>query len=113
MQQRFKQGDIILLDFNPTKGHEQAGRRPALVISNDDYSKIMGLYIVCPITNNTKPFPSHVPLDDRTQTTGCILCEHVRTVDLNARGAVFKEKCPEDIFEEVLDINSSFYERSE
>jgi len=47
----FHQGDIVFLDFDPTKGHEQAGRRPAIVVSNDDYSRIMGLYIVCPITN--------------------------------------------------------------
>lgn len=50
----FQQGDIVFMDFNPTKGHEQAGRRPALIISNNDYNRIMGLYVVCPITNNTR-----------------------------------------------------------
>lgn len=107
---KFHQGDIVFLDFDPTKGHEQSGHRPAIVVSNDDFSKIMGLYIVCPITNNTKPFPSHVLLDSRTQTTGAILCEHVRTMDLTARKSVFREKCPTEILEEVLDIIHSCFE---
>lgn len=52
----FKQGDIVYIDPDPTKGHKQARKRPCLVISNNDYNKIMGLFIVCPITNNTKKF---------------------------------------------------------
>lgn len=103
----FKQGDIVFMNFNPTKGHEQAGVRPAVVISNEDYHRIMGLNIVCPITNNTKPFPSHVLLDNRTNITGSILCEHVRTVDLKERNTVFKEKLPKDLLDEVLDIVKS------
>lgn len=106
----FHQGDIVFLDFDPTKGHEQAGRRPAIVVSNDDYSRIMGLYIVCPITNNTKPFPTHVPLNSRTKTTGVILCEHIRTQDFSKRNPAFQEKCPADILEEVLEIIQSCFE---
>ncbi|MFR7592749.1 MAG: type II toxin-antitoxin system PemK/MazF family toxin [Longibaculum sp.] len=109
MNHNFKQGDIIEMNFNPAKGHEQQGYRPALIISNDDYQRFMGLSIVCPITKNMKRFPTHVPLDERTDTYGCILCEHERTVDLKERDAKFKEKVPQDILEEVLNIVHSFY----
>ena len=100
----FKQGDIVYIDLDPTKGHEQAGKRPCLVISNNDYNKIIGHFIVCPITNNTKNFPTHVKLDSNTTTTGCVLCEHVKTLDLKARKATKKEECPQNILQEVLDI---------
>ena len=63
-----------------------------LIISNNDYNKIMGLFIVCPITNNTKYFPTHVNLDSSTMTTGCILCEHVKTLDLKVRKAKKKRR---------------------
>lgn len=97
------------MDFNPTKGHEQAGHRPALIINNKEYGDLMDLAIVCPITNTKNQFPVHVPLDDRTKTTGVILCEHVRTVDLAQRNAKFIEKLPDDIFQEVQDIVISFF----
>ena len=72
----FKQGDIVYIDLDPTKGHEQAGKRPCLVISNNDYNKIMGLFIVCPITNNTKNFPTHVTVSytHLTLPTNWLLC---------------------------------------
>ena len=74
----------------------------------------MGLYIVCPITNNNKEFPTHIQLDDRTKTTGSILCEHVRTVDLKARKKSKKiEECPKDILKQVLAIIGLSLELSE
>lgn len=100
----FQQGDIIAIDLDPVKGHEQSGSRPAVVISNQDYQNIMGLAIVCPITNKIKSFPSHVLLDARTRTTGAILCEHVRSIDLKARNARRIESLPEDIMVEALAI---------
>jgi mRNA interferase MazF len=97
------QGDIIFMDFNPQIGHEQAGKRPALIISNNSYNKYTNLAIVCPITNTANAFPLHVSLDDRTDTIGVILCEHVKAVDLNARNATFKESLPVDLLQEVLE----------
>ncbi|MBC7765910.1 MAG: type II toxin-antitoxin system PemK/MazF family toxin [Hyphomonadaceae bacterium] len=97
-----QKGDIIFMDFNPQAGHEQAGKRPALVVSNDRYSKYTNLAIVCPITNTDKAFPLHVSLDERTSTTGVILCEHVKALDLNARNAIYKESLPDDLLQEVL-----------
>lgn len=97
------------MDFDPTKGQKQSGNRPAVIISNNDYQKLMGLCIVCPITNNIKKFPTHVMLDSRTKITGSILCEHVRTVDLVERKSIFKEKLPKDLLDEVLDIVQSCF----
>lgn len=99
-----EQGDIIKVNFNPQRGHEQAGYRPALVVSNNIFNEKTNLVIVCPITNTDNKFPLHMPLDDRTETTGVILCEHVKTLDLNARGYKFVEKLPSDIMSKVIDI---------
>jgi mRNA interferase MazF len=98
------QGDIIILDFNPQTGHEQAGRRPALIVSNAQYHKYTnGLALVCPVTNTLTPFPLHIPLDNRTKTTGVIMCEQVKALDLNARQASFVEPLPEDLLHEVME----------
>ena len=98
------QGDIILINLDPNKGHEQAGKRPALVISNDTFNSRCNVVILCPITNTDNKFPLHIPLDERTRTSGMILCEHVRTLDLNARPNVFVEKIPDDILENVINV---------
>lgn len=102
-----KQGDIVKVNFNPQHGHEQAGYRPALIISNDIFNEQTKLAIVCPITNTDNNFPLHISLDERTTTTGVILCEHVRTLDLNARPNRFVEKLPDDILERVIDTISA------
>jgi len=106
-----KQGDIIYLEFDPQAGHEQSGRRPALVVSNNFFNNFVGLAMVCPITNTNKGFPLHVQLDERTHTTGVIMCDQSKTLDITARGAVFKEQVPEDIIEEVVDILIGIIER--
>lgn len=102
------QGDIIILDFNPTQGHEQQGKRPAIVISNDILNQHSSLIMVAPITNTDKKHPFHVPLDSRTQTTGVILCDQVKMLDLDARHATIKEKAPEEIIDEVVSLIHSF-----
>jgi mRNA interferase MazF len=102
-----KQGDIIKVSFDPNSGHEQAGYRPALVVSNNVFMKRTKLAIVCPITNTDNSFPLHVPLDTRNSTTGVILCEHVRTLDLQSRKSRFVEKVPDDILKLVTDIISA------
>ena len=99
-----KQGDIIWVNFNPQKGHEQAGYRPALVVSNNFFHAKTRLAIVCPITSTDNAFPLHVPLDERTDTAGYILCEHVRTLDLEARPYRFVERLPMDLLDEVCNI---------
>ncbi|MBP1544974.1 MAG: type II toxin-antitoxin system PemK/MazF family toxin [Oscillospiraceae bacterium] len=99
-----KQGDIIKVSFDPQSGHEQAGYRPAVVVSNDFFNEKTRLAVVCPITNTNNRFPLHIPLDERTETTGVILCEHLRSLDLNSRDHYVKERLPEDILKKVIDI---------
>ena len=99
-----KQGNIIKINFNPQKGHEQAGYRPALVVSNDFFNEKTNLVILCPITNTNNSFPLHVPLDNRTQTTGVILCEHLKALDIDTRTYKFVENLPNDILEQVINI---------
>jgi mRNA interferase MazF len=105
-----KQGDIIWLDFNPQAGHEQMGRRPALVVSNKTFNNFSNLAIVCPITNTKKNHPFHVKLDRRTKATGVILADQARILDINARKYEFIEKLPDDILWEVIDIINGFIE---
>ena len=102
-----KQGDIIRVCLDPHAGHAQAGWRPALVISNNEFMKRTKLAIVCPITNTDNGFPLHIKLDTRTQTTGVVLCEHVRTLDLRARKSKTIESVPVDILKQVTDIVSA------
>ena len=99
-----KQGTIIKINFNPQAGHEQAGYRPAVIISNDFFNQKTQLSIVCPITNTNNHFPLHIPLDSRTKTTGVILCEHIKALDLNSRTYQEIEQLPKDILEKVIDI---------
>ncbi len=103
-----EQGDIIFLEFDPQAGHEQKGRRPAFVVSNNTFNQFTKIAIVCPITNTNRRFPLHVPLDERTKTTGVIMCEQAKSLDIAARNASFLEKAPKDILEEVVDILIGF-----
>ena len=99
-----KQGDIIKINFNPQAGHEQADYRPVIVVSNDFFNKKTNLTIVCPVTNTISDFPLHVKLDERTTTTGAILCEHLKALDINKRTYKIIEPLPKDILEQVIDI---------
>jgi len=101
-----KQGDIILVDFDPTKGREQAGYRPAVVISRTEYNRKRDLVFICPITGSTKSLRFRVLLDDRTQTQGDVICEQVRVIDLLARKCKVVEELPKDLLKQVLDAVS-------
>ncbi len=87
-----KQGDIVYLDFSPTKGHEQKGKRPAFVISHGIFNKYTKMIYVCPITSNTKDFPTHYILEDTEKIKGSVLCEHLRSIDYASRNIRFVEK---------------------
>lgn len=104
----FRQGDIVIMDFDPQKGHEQSGRRPALVLSNNILNQHSAVALVCPITNTNKKHPFHVELDGRTETTGVILCDQAKMLDIRARNAQFREACPEDIWKETKELIISF-----
>jgi len=100
----FKQGDIILLNFNPTKGREQSGKRPALIISNNIYYKRTGLLIVCPISKTDNKFPLHIPIPSGLKTTGTVLTQHIRTIDPDARELTLLEELPSNKMKEILKI---------
>lgn len=106
-----EQGDIVIIEFDPQAGHEQKGRRPALVISNGTFNSRTKLAWFCPITNTVRGFPLHVVLDERTNTTGVIMCEQSKSLDFSARNVQFKEKIPLDILENVLNKTYSIIER--
>lgn len=99
-----KQGQIIKVNFDPKKGHEQAGYRPALVVSNDTFIKKTNLAIVCPITNTNNKFPLHISLDSNLKTEGVVLCEHIISLDLDARGYTIVEEVTPAFLEKVLTI---------
>ena len=96
------------MNFNPQQGHEQSGRRPAVILSNDILNHHSSMALVCPITNTNKKHPFHIELDDRTKTTGVILCDQAKMLDIKSRDAEFKEKCPEDIWNEAVELVKSF-----
>jgi len=105
------QGDIIIIDLDPVLGHEQRGRRPGLIISNDQFHhRTNNLVLVCPITNTISGFPAHILLDDRTNTSGEIMCEQVKTIDLTVRNPSYKETVPDDILDDAIDMICSFVE---
>lgn len=80
-------GDVIGLTFNPQAGHEQAGRRPALVLSPAAYNGKVGLALLCPITNQAKGYPFEVPLPEGFAVTGVVLADQVRSLDWRSRDA--------------------------
>lgn len=99
-----EKGDFITLSFDPQSGHEQKGRRPALVISNFLFNKATGLAIVCPITNTNRRVPFHLLVPDSSSLTGFVMVEQVKSIDFNTRRAKFVEKAPTQFVEDALAI---------
>ena len=97
-----KRGDIIRLELNPRIGSEQAGYRPALIISPLVYNRISKLILICPITSRQKGWPFEVILPQSLQTYGVILVDQIRSIDCQARNADFVENLPSDVLDEVL-----------
>ena len=102
-------GDIVALTFDPQSGHEQKGRRPALIVSNKTFNKHLGLAFACPITNSKRDFPFHLKVDSK-QLTGYIMTEQLKSIDYKARKIKFIEKATKETLEEVLVIIGSIVE---
>jgi mRNA interferase MazF len=94
-------GDFIWLTFDPQAGREQAGRRPALVLSPRMYNAKSGLALVCPITNQAKGYPFEVAVPAGHGATGVILADHVKSVDWKVRRAEKLSRCPSEAVDEV------------
>ena len=99
-----KKGDLIALTFDPQSGHEQKGRRPALVVSNDLFNKHTGLAIVCPITRTDREFPLHVPIPTQAKVAGFVMVDQVKSIDFRSRKAKRIGKASARLLEEVLAI---------
>ncbi|RRR76746.1 MAG: endoribonuclease MazF [Candidatus Viridilinea halotolerans] len=97
-----QRGDIVWLTFNPQAGAEQAGRRPAMVLSPASYNGKVGLAIFCPITNQRKGYPFEVLLPDDLPVTGVVLSDQVKSLDWRSRNAQFACQAPEAVIVEVL-----------
>ncbi|HHV58454.1 MAG TPA: endoribonuclease MazF [Firmicutes bacterium] len=97
-----RRGDIIWLWFDPQAGHEQAGRRPAMVLSPLTYNSKVGLALVCPITSKLKGYPFEVPLPAELEVTGAILADQIKSLDWRARRAELAGRAPPDVLAEVL-----------
>jgi mRNA interferase MazF len=97
-----ERGDIVWLSFSPQAGHEQAGRRPALIVSPGVYNRKVGLAICCPITSQVKGYPFEVALESAVRTGGVVLSDQVKSLDWRARKAEFIERAPDGVTVEVL-----------
>jgi len=96
-----QRGDIVWLDFNPQAGREQAGRRPAFVVSPAAYNGKVGLALVCPVTSREKGYPFEVPLPSGLAVTGVILSDQLKSLDWRRRKAAFIVAAPEAVTVEV------------
>jgi len=99
-----RKGDFVALSFDPQTGHEQRGRRPALVVSNDLFNKHTGLCIACPVTNARRDYPFHVSLPDDCEVTGVVMVEQVESIDFRARKAKRIGPAPEAVLQEALSL---------
>jgi len=95
-------GDIIWIMFNPQAGHEQAGHRPALVLSPKAYNGKVGLAILCPITSQVKGYPFEVKIPDGLEVKGAVLSDQIKSLDWKARKAEFSCKLPSVVYNEVI-----------
>ena len=105
-----EQGDIVYLNLEPTKVHEQSGIRPAVVISNNVFNKNTKMAIVCPITSNDKEFPTHYKLEDTTKIHGSVLCEHIRSIDYEFRKLKFIEKLSNNDYISIITLMNACIE---
>lgn len=97
-------GDVVWLAFDPQSGHEQAGRRPALVLSPASYNARIGLALFCPLTSQIKGYPFEVPVSAGSSVSGVVLCDQIKSLDWRARQAEFICKVPEDVTVKVLKL---------
>ncbi|MBA4356871.1 MAG: mRNA-degrading endonuclease [Desulfovibrio sp.] len=96
-------GDLVWLSFDPQAGHEQAGRRPALVLSPASYNRASGLMLACPLTTRVKGYPFDVPLPEGLAVSGVIQSDQVRSLDWGQRRAERIAKAPAAVLAQVLE----------
>ncbi|OUD15263.1 endoribonuclease MazF [Thioflexithrix psekupsensis] len=100
-------GDVVIVDFDPQAGHEQAGKRPALVISPYCFNDKTGFAWLCPITNQAKGYPFEVPLSGTNKTTGVVLTDQMKSLDRQARNLHKVDKVDNSCISRVKDLIST------
>ena len=101
-----EQGDIVALSFDPQSGHEQKGRRPAIIISNKTFNQYLGLAFACPITNTKRDFPFHIQIES-DNIIGFIMAEQMKSIDYHSRKVKFIEKANQQTVSKILGIIDS------
>jgi mRNA interferase MazF len=97
-----ERGDVVKMSFDPQSGREQAGWRPALVVSPGAYNRASSLALLCPITSRAKGYPFEVPLPEDLGIAGVVLVDQIRSLDWRARSAKLVARAPDAVVREVL-----------
>ena len=97
-----ERGDFIWINFDPQVGHEQAGRRPAFVLSPNSYNRKIGLIICCPVTHQIKGYPFEVVVPVGMKVQGAVLADQVKSLDWRGRQARFIDRAPVAITQDVV-----------
>jgi mRNA interferase MazF len=95
-------GDVAWMDFDPQLGREQSGRRPALILSQHEYNRTIGLLVCCPITSRLKDYPFEVTIPDGLSVHGAVLSDHIKSLDWRHRNPSFICHMPEPVIMQVL-----------
>ena len=99
-----RRGDLIWLSFDPQAGHEQAGHRPAFVLSPESYNRKTSLLLACPLTSKVKGYPFEVALPAGLPVGGVILADQVKNLDWKVRKAEFIARTPASVIEDVVSL---------
>ena len=99
-----QRGDFVSLAFHARSGHEQAGHRPALVVSKDLFNRSTGMCMVCPVTNTRRDYPFHVTVPDGECVTGVVMVEQVTSIDFASRRAKRIGAASQAVLEETLAV---------
>ena len=97
-----EKGDIVWISFNPQAGHEQSGRRPAVILSPAVYNGKVGLALICPVTSKIKGYPFEVSIPDDLPIQGVILSDQVKSLDWRIRKAEYAAALPAEVLNELL-----------
>lgn len=100
-------GDVVIVDFDPQAGHEQTGKRPALVVSPRSFNDKTGFAWLCPITNQAKGYPFEVKLSGTNKTRGVILVDQLKSLDRKARNLYKVDKADDSCLEHVKQLIST------
>lgn len=103
-----ERGDLVYVNFNPQSGHEQAGTRPAIVLSPEPFNRVTGFAVVCPITRQSKGYPFEVNLPNGLAIEGVILTDQVKSLDWRARKFNIKGKVSDKVTHQCLELIHTF-----